>query len=264
MAREKVKNLKADQNIALQGLTLKEKLDLLQRWRKVGDITDRQFNHFSTLFIDKEAKKQICTIKSLDKRVYDNDDRGCVRTCTEGEIQTFIDKLRSDLNDFLTCRNSKELRLTEKQLELFRKYIYEYPFYRSKVNRLLIVGLRYPNKELNKISSEYIRAHKMCPYYNDDSFWLLLWEDGNLVPIDAVRIMTKYVDNNIVINPVFDLHLVKNLIPLIEVQRDKEINRLMWAQSLEDETKREKEVARKSRRLEAFNTLLNAARQFVN
>ncbi len=263
MAREKVKNLKADQNIALQGLTLQEKLNILQKWRKDGDISDRQFNHFSNLFIDKEAKKQLSSVKALNKPVYDNDDRGCARTCTEGEIQTFIDKLRSNLNDFLTCRNTKELRLNEKQLELFRRYIYEYPYYRSKVNRLLVVGLRYPNKSLNQISTEYIRKHKMFPYYNDDSFWLLLWEDGNLVPLDAVRLMTNFVDDNIVINPIFCKHLIKNLIPLIEVQRDKEIHRLMWAQSLDDEEKRTKEVARKTRRLEAFNSLLEAANEYI-
>jgi hypothetical protein len=263
MARQKAKNLNKCQCIALKGLTLQEKLNLLYEWKKNNEVTDRQFNHFSNLFINKEAKKQICSVKALKGSIYDNHDNGCARSCAEGEIQTFIDRLRSDLNDFLTCRNNKELRLTDNQIVQFKKYIYEFPYYRSKVNRLLILGLRYPNKTLNQISSEYIKGHKMYPYYNDDSFWLLLWEDGNLVPLDAVRLMTKNVENNIVINSIFDKHLIKNLIPLIEIQRDKEINRLMWAQSLEDENQRNKEIARKTRRLEAFNTLLNAAKEYV-
>jgi hypothetical protein len=264
MARQKAKNLKADQNMALQGLTLQEKLNLLHNWKRCGEISDHQYNHFSNLFINKEARKQLSTVKSLKRSVYDNDDRGCARTCTEGEIQTFIDKLRSNLTDFLTCRENTELDLSENQIALFRKYIYEYPFYRSKINRLLIVGLRYPNKSLNKISSEYVKAYKMATYYNDDAFWLLLWEDGNLVPLDAVRLMIKNDNDNIVINNVFDKRLISNLIPLIEIQRDKEINRLMWAQSLDNNSQREKEVARKTRRLEAFNTLLKAANEYVN
>jgi hypothetical protein len=103
----------------------------------------------------------------------------------------------------------------------------------------------------------------MATYYNDDAFWLLLWEDGNLVPLDAVRLMIKNDNDNIVINNVFDKRLISNLIPLIEIQRDKEINRLMWAQSLDNNSQREKEVARKTRRLEAFNTLLKAANEYV-
>jgi hypothetical protein len=262
MAR--TKKLTTDQNIALRGLSLLEKLNVLHEWKRNGEISSEQFYHVSNRVINQDAKKQLSSVKSLNKRIYDNDDRGCARTCVEGEIQVLIDKLRNSLNEFLDSRTRKEICITDNQISDFRKYIWEYPFYRSKVNRLLILGLRYPNKELNKISSEYIKAHKMCSYYNDDLFWLLLWEDSNFVPIDAVRLMTKNVDGNIVINSVFEKHLIGNLIPLIEVQRDKEINRLIWAQSLEEPSHREKEVARKTRRLEAFNSLLKAAKEYLD
>jgi hypothetical protein len=65
------------------------------------------------------------------------------------------------------------------------------------VNRLLIVGLRYPDVELNRLCEEYIRTYRLIEKigYADFSFWLLLWEDGNLVPLNAVRLMRVKKDD---------------------------------------------------------------------
>ena len=53
-----------------------------------------------------------------------------------------------------------------------------------------------------------------------------------------------------------DARLKEELKPLIEFQRDKEIIRLQWAQSLKDLQKREIEVKRKQQRLDTFESLL--------
>ena len=258
----KAKNLTTDQCITLRGLSLQEKLNLLHQWKKNGEITPQQFNHFSNLWINRDAKKQLSSVKKMAPSVYDNDDKGCVRSHIEGEMQFFIDKMRNELNNWLTNRSTSKLIVNEAYINKFTEYLNTH--YRSKVNRLLILGLRYPNKELNRISAEFIRSKKMHPYYSDAAFWLLLWEDGNLIPNDAIRLMLVERGDTLEINNCFDTHLIRHLIPLIEVQRNKEIQRLVWAQSLEDETQREKEVARKTQRLEMFNTLLESASRYVN
>lgn len=255
--------LTADQNLALRGLNLQEKLDRLHRWKKCGEITQETFNFLSNKWINKETKKVMGLKNPLAKRGNENAERStCSKSIVEGEMQKFLDKLRNKLNSYLATRCTEICELTDAELEEFRKYLYQYSCYRSKINRLLIVGLRFPDKRVTEICGCFINTNRKHSNYQDFTFWGLLWEDGNLVPLDAVRLMLLKNGDKYQIDTCFDPLLIKSLIPLIEVQRDKEIQRLKWAQSLEGK-EREKEVARKTRRLEAFNILLDAAAEYI-
>lgn len=258
-------NLTTAQNLALKGLNLQEKLDLLHKWKVQGEISQEAFNHLSNKWINKETRKIMGLKNPLAKSTNENAERrlSSTRSIVEGEMQVFLDALRNKLNSYLTVRNKDAYRLSSSELEKFRTYLFTYPCYRSKINRLLIVGLRFPDKRLNELCATFIQCNRKNTCYQDFTFWGMLWEDGNLVPLDAVRLMLVQKDNGYSIDSYFDPLLIRNLIPLIEVQRDKEIQRLKWAQSLEG-NERETEVARKTRRLEAFNILLDAAAKYTN
>ena len=89
-----------------------------------------------------------------------------------------------------------------------------------------------------------------------------MWEDGNFVPMDAIRLMLKIENGKYVINSRFEKALIKTLIPYITSQRDKEIERLKWAQT-RDDCNEDRQIPRKLRRLSAFNTLLKAAEEYT-
>ncbi|MBQ7284778.1 MAG: hypothetical protein IJW72_00795, partial [Alphaproteobacteria bacterium] len=63
------------------------------------------------------------------------------------------------------------------------------------------------------------------------------------------------------IDPIFEKGFIKSIIPLMEAQRDKEAIRLAQAQMLEGR-ERERQIARKMHRLNAFNTLIEAAQRY--
>ena len=181
----------------------------------------------------------------------------------EAEIQELIDRLRTNLNLYLSERNKTKAKISPADIESFKKYINVYPQLKSKVNRLLIVGLRYPDETLNKIAEDYIKQHRLSEKINraDIGFWLLLWEDGNFVPLNAIRLMLVENEDGYKLNPCFSTTLISELVPMIEFQRDKELLRLEWAKSLSNPIKRQHEVERKQKRLNAFNCLLKVAKR---
>lgn len=254
-------NLTMAQNLSLKGLNLQDKLNLLQCWKNNGEITQETFNFLSNKWINKETKKVMGLKNPLSKKPNENSERGATRSIIEGEMQQFLEKLRNKLNTYLAERSKEAVRLSEDELSRLKKYLGIYG-YRSIINRIAIVGLRYPDKRANELCEEFIKENRKNPIFPDVSFWVLLWEDGNLVPLDAVRLMLVAEGEKFSIDPCFDPFFIRTLIPLIEGQRDKEIQRLIWAQSLEGK-ERLTEVARKTRRLEAFNILLNAAAEYT-
>lgn len=253
MAKEK---LTTAQNIALKGLTLQEKLDLLHDWKKNGEITQTQFNFFSNHWITKEGKKALGTPDALKRTA--NENRSSGKMVVEVEMEKFLNNIQSKLNYYLTER--KAILLSAKEKAQFCQYA-QLRQYRSLSNRILVLGLRYPDKELNQMAVEQVKATKKNPLLPDIHFWSLLWAD-NLVPMDAVRLMLKKNGNGYEIDGCFSKECIKELIPLMEAQRNKEITRLKWAQSLEG-VEREREVARKTRRLNAFNILLEAVHAYI-
>ena len=256
MAKERFSRI---QNDALKNAsTLEEKFELLNEWKEKGEISVTLFNEKTNELINKAMRK-------VKPSSVDFSDNGMYKTVIEGEVQAFIDQLRNKINKYLSHRDKRSVRLEEKDIEKFQRYLLEkYGYLRSKVNRLLIVGLRYPDYRLNQISEEYIKKNKMFPEqrWADSSFWLLLWEDGNLVPLNAVRLMI--VDNGkgeFELNPCFNKHLVLELMPLVEFQRDKEKLRLEWAKKLRNPEQRKAEIERKQNRLDFFNCLLEVMKK---
>lgn len=256
--------LTKEQNMALRNLNLQEKLDQLHRWKKRGEITQETFNFLSNKWINKETKKVMGIKNPLAKRTNENAEQklSSNRALVEGQMMSFLNIMRNKLNSYIANRCTESCLLTDTEFEKLKKYLFSYPCYRSKINRLLIVGLRFPDKRVTELCAEFIEVNRKHSPYQDFVFWGMLWEDGNLVPMDAVRLMLLKNGDNYQIDSCFDPALIRNLIPSIEVQRDKEIQRLKWAQSLEGK-EREKEIARKTRRLEAFNILLDAAAEYT-
>jgi hypothetical protein len=231
---------------------LREKFSLLEQWLRQGEISTELYNSTVNKLINRSMKDA--------KPSFDLDDRTGYGLAIEAQIQELIDRLRANLNLFLSKRDKEQAKISLSDMVLFKKYINEYPHLRSKVNRLLIVGLRYPDKELNSVCEEYILQHRLIEKikHADCSFWLLLWEDGNLVPLNAVRLMTvKTETGGYALSPCFNKFLIAELIPSVQFQRDKEKLRLEWAMGLSDPTKRALEVKRKQKRLNAFECLLN-------
>ena len=230
---------------------LSGKLNILAQWLKNGKITRDQYNEIVNRLINRAMKKA--------KPSLDLDDKQHHRTVKEGEIQRFIDMLRKNLNSYLSNRNKSIAKLPPKDIERFRNYIENYPWLKSKVNRLLVVGLRYPDKDLNEIAENHIKQNCIIEKidYVDSAFWLMLWEDGNLVPMNAVRLMLVETKDGYKLNPCFNQRIRQELIPLIKFQRNKEVLRLQWAMSLDDTAPNKPiEIERKQRRLDAFEALL--------
>ena len=236
---------------------LNGKFALLEQWLKNNEISEELYNSKVNQLINRSMKDA--------KPSFDLDDKSVSGLAVETQIQELIDRLRTNLNLFLSNRNKEQAKISSSDMILFKKYINEWPQLKSKVNRLLVVGLRYPDKELNSVCEEYILQHRLIEKirHADCSFWLLLWEDGNLVPLNAIRLMTVKTDNGYILNPCFNKYLITELIPSVEFQRDKEKIRLIWAQSLKDPKKRATEVERKQKRLNAFECLLNLMRNVL-
>jgi hypothetical protein len=251
MAKEK---LTRTQNETLGQINdLNEKFALLEQWQKEGQISRSLYNSIVNKLINRAMKSV--------KPSIDMDDRTGYKLAVEPKIQRLIEKLRTNINLYLSERNKSKVKISEKDLKDFQFYINNYPQLKSKVNRLLIVGLRYPDEQLNRICEEYIRKCRLIEVeqfkHADTMFWLMLWEDGNLVPLNAVRLMLVKTGKDYDLSPCFDKHLISLLIPLVEFQRDKEQQRLNWVKTISDPVVRAKENERKQKRLDTFNCLLS-------
>lgn len=249
--------LTKDQNLALRNLVVEKKLALIQVWKKEGLITDEAFNHFSNHWLNKASRQgekenhSKCPKRSRCKSIY------------EGEMTAFIEELQRNLNKYLANRRKENFILNDEEIAKIEEYLQKLFCYRDSINRLLIIGLRYPDKRLNKLCEEFIRTHRKDFLFQDFSFWQNLWEDDKFVPLDAVRLMMININGQNVIDRCFSPFLIKKLIPAIRFQRDKEERRLKWAESLEGSQK-EREISRKQKRLKAFNTLLHAAKAYIH
>lgn len=251
------------QNMRLKDLGLQEKLNLLHQWKKNGEISQQAFEHFSNLWIKKESRKVIAASNPLRRRSGENLEKLCCRSVVEGEIRHLINNMRSKINNYIAERNIEGYSLTADGMAQFKKYVTSnFRCYKLLVNQLLILGLRYPDKELNRFCERFIAENKKRPF-TDYYFWGSLWEDPDFVPLDAVRLMLKKENDKYQIDPCFAFTFIQSILPLMEAQRDKEVLRLAQAQMLEGK-EREQQVARKMHRLTAFNTLIEAAKEYCN
>lgn len=243
------RNLSREKNeILAQETDVSKKFQLLEQWLNEKDISLNQYNNYISKIINR----------AIPKPPTHQEPRCFYRTSVEAKLQNLIERLRSKLNSYLNSRNTFDAKLSDTEIQHFAQYIEEYFYVRSKINQLLIIGLRYPDKKLNKLAEEYILKLKIYTQINqaDFSFWTMLWSD-NFVPLNAIRIMLNESNETTKLNPCFTASMLHVLKPLIEYQRDKEILRLKWAKSLQNKEKREKEVTRKQHRLDAFDKLLS-------
>lgn len=266
--KDKKPKLTQEQNLALQGLNLQQKLEQLYRWFKRKEISKEAFEYFSNAWINRQSKKEqdLLALRSTPK---ENFVRTGPRAIVEGEIQAFLEKLRGNVRAYITNRNATVSNLTTSELEKFKNYVRKYcTIYPDKISRLLIVGLRYPDstKQINKFCMEWIRSESLVygkNYFFDKHFWGLLWEDGDLVPLDAIRLMGTKKDDGFFIDERFEKSFIKTLMPYFEAQRNKEVTRLKWAQMREGPD-HDAQVARKMKRIQAFNLLIKAAEKYIS
>lgn len=234
------------QQMMLKGLTLDQKVQQAQAWCADGIISRALLEELTNRWHTKASRKTMGLQTERFSRT---------RTCIQGEIRSFGDLLKSRLNKWLADR-SKYICLSTAELLMFKKYISYSHMHRKDVNVLVILGLRYPDESLNKICEDFIKTYRKNQMSNYD-FWFAVWADAHIVPMNAVRLMVDPKTGEI--DPCFDKDLIMMLIPKIKQQRDKEAQRLAWAESLQDE----KSIARKKRRLQGFDNLLESARRYV-
>ena len=259
--------LSQEQNLALRGMSLQQKLEKLYKWFKANEIPKEAFEYFSNAWINKQSKKEqdLLALRSTPK---ENFMRMGPRSIVEGELQVFLDKLRSNVTAYITNRDASIADLTEEDRTKFGNYIRKYcTIYPDKISRLLIIGLRYPDnrKKINKFCVDWIKGQSLPfgkDYYYDHHFWGLLWEDGDFVPLDAIRLMGEREGEEFVIDSRFEKTFIKTLMPYFVAQRDKEVTRLKLAQ-MRDDRDHDTQVARKLKRLNAFNILIAAAEKYI-
>jgi len=231
--------LKPAQYKELQGLTLQQRLEQLNMWHKAGEVTEEQLRYFSDRMIRKEHRRS--SPSNEGPRRY--------RTVLEGEIHRLCDKLQHNIKDHIAWCNKKRVMLKDEELERIQWILGEYrPL--PVLDEFLIIAMRYPYKKLNEMAVEYVSKYRI----DSLPFWARLWENENFVPMDAVRLMIE--DGKV--KKCFTKEMLSYLLPLIEAQRDKEIQRLEWAIAVgfEDDT-----TAHRNSRLEAFNRLITAIKK---
>jgi len=227
--------LTAKQYKSLQGLTLQQRLAKLKSWYETEAITEEQLRYFSNRLIRKEHR---CSSPS-------NEGPRRYKTVLEGEIHQLNDELQHNIKHYVAFRNEKDVALKPEKLEKIKGILSEYrPL--TVLDEFLIIAMRYPDKRLNKMAVEYVRIWRM----ESQAFWARLWNDENLVPMDAVRLMMQEGK----IKECFSRKTLFHLLPLIEAQRDKEIQRLEWAEAVGFVVT----ASRRNKRLEAFNDLIIA------
>ena len=245
------KNLTREQNEMLgHQKEATEKFQLLEEWLDKEEITREQYNDCIRRIINRAMKNLKPEVPPALKKFY--------KASEEALLQALIEKLRTKLNSYLASRNNIDADLSNEDIDLFQRYLKKYSHVKTKINQLLIIGLRYPDHNINKISENYIKEYRISRVFtqSDFNFWATLWADDNFVPMNAIRLMLSETNEEVKLNPYFDQNLINELRPLIEYQRDKEILRLQWAQSLKNEETRNIETKRKQQRLDMFNLLL--------
>ena len=231
--------LKPEQNMALQGLSLKAKLERLKKWREAGEVTDEQLRYFSNRWFKKEHRRS--TEPQGNKCRY--------KTVLEIRLFKLCQELQHDIKKYVAYRNRNEVMLKDETLKEIRNVLGTYRQF-PVLDEFLVIAMRYPDKRLNEMAVEYVKKWRM----ESLPFWAKLWADENLVPNDAIRVMMPE-DGQVTSS--LSKEYLRYLLPLIEAQRNKEIQRLEWAEA----TGFLLTAQRRNKRLEAFNSLIKAIKK---
>ncbi len=176
-------------------------------------------------------------------------------------IHALWEDVRQKREQYVKERVLADTVLTEEQKRDFRYFVtnnydIENQVLAAVTSALLVEGLRYPDKELNDFSFNFLREKESAENDISWSFWIQVW-DQEFVPLDAVRLMLDIDDGKF-----RALDRFRGLVDIISSKilrhLDQEYHRLEWSRSLEDPNIRTREVGRKCRRIFYFQVLLGA------
>jgi len=231
--------LKPEQNMALQGLSLQAKLERLKKWHEAGEINEAQLRYFSNRWFKKEHRRS-SEPKDDHNRRY--------KTVLEIRLFKLCQELQHDIKRYIAKRDKNEVMLKDETLEEIGNVLGSYRLL-PVLDEFLIIAMRYPDKRINEMAVAYVKKWRM----HSLPFWAKLWADENLVPNDALRLMMPEEGQ---VTSSLSKEGLRYLLPLMEAQRDKEIQRLEWAEA----TGFLLTAQRRNKRLEAFNSLIKAVK----
>ena len=177
------------------------------------------------------------------------------------KIHSLWEEVRRKRERYVKERVLEDTVLSEEQKRDFRYFVtnnydIENQGLAAVTGALLVEGLRYPDKELNDFSFNFLREKESAADSISWSFWICVW-DQEFVPLDAVRLMLDINDGSFRALDRFR-DLVKVISSKMVRHLEQEYRRLEWSRSLEDPEIRSREVGRKCRRIFYFQALLGA------
>ncbi len=187
---------------------------------------------------------------------------------TEAALEEYRKKIKSlwkSINtrreQYVIERDLEKAALSDEEKQQFIHFVsinYDSPnqSISAVINLLLIEGLRYPDKELNKFTYNFLREREGVNNKISWALWVNLW-DTEFVPLDAVRLMLDVRDGRFFPLARFQ-EVVKIIAPKILRHLEQEERRMEWARGIEDSTVRSRECGRKARRIFYFQALLCA------
>lgn len=244
--------LSKEKNLALKGLSPQERMAKITDWYLKGEISQDTFNMLCCKENSKAANKKLNAGKAAKRKQK--------KTPEEIEMTKMRHILNARLKKFLPTRSLEKPLMNHAEFHDFKVMIKLYPLYQEEINKLLEVALRYPEPALVEIASDFIIEQIKIKGDKNEALWKLLWSSTHLVPMDVVRLMYDECGNKI--DEYFDKNFLKDeLLPLIEIQRDKEISRLNTSKntpvhSCEEAITKCMDIERKTKRLNAFNNLI--------
>ncbi|MBR6663444.1 MAG: hypothetical protein IKL33_01315 [Alphaproteobacteria bacterium] len=244
--------LSKEKNLALKGFSPQERLAKITDWYLKGEISQGTFNMLCLKENNKESNKKLNAGRKAK--------RTQPKSSEEIKMTEMRHKLNARLKSYLITRNLEEPLMNYAEFQDFKSMINLFPLYQEEINKLLEVALRYPEPALVEIAFCFIVEKMKEKGKKNKELWKLLWSSSHLVPLDVIRLMYDEDGDNI--DEYFDKNFLKDeLLPLIEIQRDKEITRLNTSKNTpvhncEEAISKCMDIERKTKRLNAFNNII--------
>ena len=246
-----------EQNLILKDLSPEQRRTKVREWYQGGQISKEQYNAFSIKSIRKEINKSY-PVPPKTKRPHRKNNYEIAMT-------RFRHKLCSRLNEYLEKRDPLLPLLNHIEYKEFKKLINIYPACQDEINKLLEIGLRYPEPELNELCVDFINDMLKFHGIKNIPLWNMLWSTNHFVPNDTIRLMYS-ADGSI--DTYFDKPTIHDLLPLMKVHLEKE--RLRYneaqerpAQSINDALAKKQDIKRKNSRINAFEDLITKSEAYI-
>ena len=249
--------LTKESNLILKDLSPEQRKEKIREWYQTGKISKEQYNALSL----KNIKKEINHKHPVPER----NRRKHRKNSQEIEMTNLRHCLNARLKNYLATRDERASKLSYYEYQKFKDLITQFPYCWDEVNKLLEIGLRYPEPSLNEFCVKFIESSLKKKSITNHTLWFMLWENGHLVPNDTIRLMLNKEGN---IDDYFSPFLIRYLIPLMQIHLEKENLRLREAHSkptknATDVAAKEKDIERKTQRVEAFNNLIAKSKAFI-